>query len=136
VNMQDYYQILGVSRDAGQDEIKKAYRRLALCYHPDRHQQEKEKAEEKFKEVNEAYQILGDDDKRRQYDSLTAWSQNRRRFIIVDDDMYDRSGRTLDREALMKLLEEFAALGINIRDVMGYSQRGCRRGYGRRCRRW
>lgn len=134
--MKDYYQILGVSRDASQDEIKKVYRRLALCYHPDHNQQEKEKAEEKFKEVNEAYQILGDDEKRRQYDYLTEWSQNRRRFIIVDDDMYDRSGRNLDREALMKLLQEFAALGINIRDVMGYSQRGCRRGYGRHCRRW
>lgn len=128
--------MLGVGNNASQDEIKKAYRRLAFCYHPDHNQQENEKAEGMFKEINEAYQILGDDDKHRQYDYLTNWSQNRRRFIIVDDDTYDRSGRNLDREALRKLLEEFAALGINIGDVMGYSQRGCQRGYGRRCRRW
>jgi curved DNA-binding protein CbpA len=134
--MKDYYQVLGVGRDASQDEIKKAYRRLALRYHPDRTQQEKEKAEETFKEVNEAYQILSDLDKRRQYDYLIGWSQNRRQFIIIDDDMYYRSGGNLDKESLRKLFEELAALGINISEFMGYSQRGCRRGYGRRCRRW
>jgi molecular chaperone DnaJ len=63
----DYYEILGVPRDSDQEEIKKAYRRLALNYHPDRNPGDKE-AEEKFKEAAEAYEVLRDDEKRRIYD--------------------------------------------------------------------
>jgi molecular chaperone DnaJ len=67
--MKDYYEILGVSRDASPEEIKKAFRRLALKYHPDRNPGDKE-AEEKFKEINEAYACLSDPEKRRQYDQF------------------------------------------------------------------
>ncbi len=63
----DYYAILGVSKNATQDELKKAYRKLAVKYHPDKNQGNKE-AEEKFKEINEAYDILKDDQKRAAYD--------------------------------------------------------------------
>ena len=63
----DYYDILGVSRTASLDEIKAAYRKLALKYHPDRNPDNKE-AEEKFKEAANAYQVLSDEQKRRQYD--------------------------------------------------------------------
>ncbi len=63
----DYYEILGVSRDASLEDIKKAYRRLALKYHPDRNPGDKE-AEEKFKEISEAYAVLSDPQKRAQYD--------------------------------------------------------------------
>ena len=63
----DYYEILGVSRTATKEEIKKAYRRLAMKYHPDRNPGDKE-AEEKFKLINEAYQVLSDDEKRAIYD--------------------------------------------------------------------
>jgi molecular chaperone DnaJ len=63
----DYYEILGVSRDADENEIKKAYRKLAKQYHPDLHPNDKE-AEAKFKEINEAYAVLSDPQKRKQYD--------------------------------------------------------------------
>jgi molecular chaperone DnaJ len=63
----DYYEILGVSRDAPQDEIKKAYRKMALQHHPDRNPGSKQ-AEEKFKEAAEAYEVLGDTSKRQKYD--------------------------------------------------------------------
>jgi curved DNA-binding protein len=65
----DYYKTLGVGRNAKEDEIKRAYRKLALQYHPDRNPGDK-KAEEKFKEINEAYQVLSDPDKRRRYEQL------------------------------------------------------------------
>ncbi len=65
----DYYKILGVSKDASPEEIKKAFRKLALKYHPDRHKGDKE-AEERFKEINEAYAVLSDPEKRRQYDTF------------------------------------------------------------------
>src|ERR1700755_580022 len=64
---QDYYATLGVARDANADDLKKAYRKLAMQYHPDRNPGDK-KAEMRFKEVNEAYDILKDEQKRAAYD--------------------------------------------------------------------
>lgn len=65
----DYYTILGVKKGASEEEIKKAYRKMAMQYHPDRNQGKKE-SEEKFKEVNEAYAVLSDRKKRREYDTF------------------------------------------------------------------
>jgi curved DNA-binding protein len=71
VEFKDYYQILGVPRDASDEEIKKAFRKLARRYHPDV-AKDKKAAEEKFKEINEAHEVLGDPENRRKYDELGA----------------------------------------------------------------
>src|SRR3984885_3466246 len=75
VQYKDYYESLGVPRTASGDEIKKSFRKLARLYHPDV-AKDKKKSEEKFKEINEAYEVLSDADKRKKYDELGAnWKQ-------------------------------------------------------------
>src|SRR5476649_2355115 len=71
VQYKDYYESLGVSRTASADEIKKSFRKLARLYHPDV-AKDKKKSEEKFKEINEAYEVLSDAGNRRKYDELGA----------------------------------------------------------------
>ena len=65
---EDYYEILGIKKDATEAEIKKAYRKLALKWHPDKNPDNREEAEEHFKKINEAYSVLSDKNKRNQYD--------------------------------------------------------------------
>src|SRR5271155_4758087 len=69
IEFKDYYKILGVPRSASQDDIKKAFRKLARQYHPDV-AKDKKGGEEKFKEINEAYEVLGDPQNRSKYDNL------------------------------------------------------------------
>lgn len=69
MDFKDYYKILGVEKGASEADIKKAYRKLAVKYHPDKNQGDKA-AEEKFKEISEAYEVLGDPEKRKKYDQL------------------------------------------------------------------
>lgn len=76
----NYYEILGVNRDADENEIKKQYRKLCLKWHPDKHVGEseelKKEAEEKFKEINEAYTILSDPEKKKMYDTYGTVDMN------------------------------------------------------------
>lgn len=74
---EDYYKILGIAKNASKDELKKAFRKLAMKYHPDKNIGNKE-AEEKFKKINEAYAVLSNDDKRKQYDMFGAEGFSRR----------------------------------------------------------
>ncbi|MBI5962924.1 MAG: DnaJ domain-containing protein [Chloroflexi bacterium] len=75
MDYKDYYKILGVERKASADDIRSAYRKLAMKYHPDKNPGDK-KAEDKFKEINEAYQVLSDDQKRARYDQLGSAYSN------------------------------------------------------------
>ena len=73
--MEDLYEILGVTKNASQSEIKSAYRKLAVKYHPDKNPGDKV-AEEKFKKITAAYDVLSDETKRRQYDSYGSYAEN------------------------------------------------------------
>lgn len=74
---EDYYKLLGVNKNASKDEMKKAFRKLAMKYHPDKNKDDKA-AEEKFKKINEAYAVLSNDEKRKQYDMFGAEGFSRR----------------------------------------------------------
>lgn len=117
----DYYEILGVSRDASPEDIKKAYRRLALQYHPDRNPGDKH-AEEKFKEITEAYEVLSDPEKRRRYDQFGY-----RAFApgggAAPGGM--EFGLDLD-EALRVFMEAFGGAGSIFDDFFGTATRGGR----------
>ena len=90
----DYYEVLGVDKNASADEIKKAYKKMAIKYHPDRNPDDKE-AEAKFKEAAEAYDVLRDENKRARYDQfgpegvngaggITVWDAQQQRYILED----------------------------------------------------
>jgi len=108
----DYYEILGVPRNATQEEIKKAYRRLAMKYHPDRNRGNKE-AEEKFKEINEAYAVLSDPEKRRLYDMYGSAEFEKR---YTTEDIF----RGFDFESV------FRDLGIDLGGFFKRNRRGGR----------
>jgi molecular chaperone DnaJ len=87
----DYYEVLGVSKTASQDEIKKAFRTLAKKYHPDANPENKEQAAEKFKEISEAYEVLSDENKRKMYDQTgrVDFGAGRSDFTWQDFSHYD-----------------------------------------------
>ncbi len=81
---EDYYQVLGVDKKASADEIKKAYRKLAVKWHPDKNPTNKAAAEEKFKKISEAYAVLSDTQKREQYDQFGSADQFRQQYSQED----------------------------------------------------
>lgn len=108
----DYYRLLGVEREASGEAIKKAYRKLVMDYHPDRNQ-DKPGCEEHLKDINEAYQVLKDEEKRRRYD--LSCQQYFNRGVYYQADLNDD---------LNEILRVF------LRKPLG----GCkRRGFGKRC---
>ncbi|EQD27756.1 chaperone DnaJ domain protein, partial [mine drainage metagenome] len=100
----DYYDILGIKKEASPDEIKKAYRALAMQFHPDKNKSND--AGEKFKEINEAYAVLSDPEKRRQYDTYGPEQFNSR---FSEQDIF----RNFDFENI------FRSMGVDIGDMRG-----------------
>ena len=97
----DYYQVLGVPRNTSDEEIKKAYRKLAMKYHPDRNPGNGNWAHEKFKEINEAYGILGDPQKRKQYDQFGTAG-----------DVGDIFGSPFTRTTFEDMMKDFSRAGL------------------------
>jgi len=107
----DYYQLLGVNRNATEQEIKKAYRKLAMEYHPDRNPGNERWANEKFKEVNEAFGVLGDPHKRKQYEQFGT--------VGNAGDMFSSS---YTRNTFEDLMKDFGGAGLGfgfLDDIFG-----------------
>jgi molecular chaperone DnaJ len=102
----DYYEVLGVPKESSKDQIKDAYRKLALQYHPDRNKSPE--AEEKFKEISEAYAVLSDDEKRRQYDQLGHAGFDQR---YTTEDIF----RGADFESVFRDM----GFGVDLSDIFG-----------------
>lgn len=126
----DYYQILGVPKNASQEQVKKAYRKLAMQYHPDRNPGKEQWANEKFKEINEAFGVIGDPQKRQQYDQFGTAGN-----------IGDIFGSAYTRTTFEDLMKDFggSGLGFDFLDNIfgdalrgkGFSFRTYRRGSGR-----
>ncbi len=112
----DYYSTLGVPRSASDDDIKKAYRKLAMQFHPDRNPGKEKWANEKFKEINEAFSVLGDPEKRRQYDQFgTAGNAG------------DIFGSQYTRSTFEDLMKDFGGSGLGydfLDNIFGDAMRG------------
>jgi len=126
----DYYGILGVARNTSDEEIKKAYRKLAMQYHPDRNPGKEQWANEKFKEINEAFSVLGDPEKRKQYDQFGTvgnvgdiFGSNYTRTTF-EDLMKDFGGAGLEFYFLDNIFEDF------LNKEKGFSFKVFGRGFG------
>lgn len=137
MDYKDYYKILGVGRSASQDEIKKAFRKLAVKYHPDKNPGDKA-AEEKFKEVTEAYEVLGKEDTRRKYDELGAnWKQYENAGFGGGGGFQGFGGQGFSASGFSDFFERFfggQGGGFGFGDMGGFGNFGGRRGRSRAMR--
>jgi curved DNA-binding protein CbpA len=131
--LKNYYRVLGINPGASQEEIKKAFRRMASLYHPDHNPQNPREAEEKFKEINQAYEVLGDEAKRGQYDRRILQYRQRSRKGPMEE---FQSCGFAEGDILEELLRAFAARSIIFDGDPRSRPWGCGRGLGRRCRRF
>lgn len=120
--MKDYYETLGVSKNAGPDEIKSAFRRLAFQYHPDRNPGNEAMSEARFKEINEAYSVLCDDRKRREYDARRRGSPTQAGFRARPGFEYAREdvfrGGWADDAVFQEIARIFAQMGLRFDDEL------------------
>ena len=131
MQLKDYYQILNISQDASAEDIKRAFRQLAMWYHPDRNPENTEEAGEKFKKINEADEVLGDEHRRWQYDRLTSLSSYPRRTMAVEDIFNENIGS----DSILEMLRRLAGMGF-VAKGMGWGKPwSCGRGQGGQCRR-
>lgn len=136
MDYKDYYKILGVGRSASQDEIKKAFRKLAVKYHPDKNPGDKV-AEEKFKEITEAYEVLGKEDSRRKYDELGAnWKQYENAGFGGGGGFQGFGGQGFGASGFSDFFERFfgGQGSFNFGDMGGFGNFGGRRGRSRAMR--
>ena len=128
----DYYRTLGISQDANAEDIKKAFRRLALRYHPDRNPSNIEEAEKRFKEINEAYEVLSDNNKRREHDLLLGWPGYPRK-TMMNNKPEDIADFDLIKEMLQRLANSGAGFVSSKYRMFGGCKRPCT---WRRYQRW
>jgi DnaJ-class molecular chaperone len=131
--MKNYYQLFGIEETASQEEIKRAFRRMASLYHPDHNPQSPKEAEERFKEINQAYEVLSDEVRRRQYDRLIYQPGPRRLDFSMEEFLnWSFSGG----DFLGALLRELVSRRIIFNENPRSKPWGCSRGRGQRCRRY
>jgi DnaJ-class molecular chaperone len=119
--MQVYYRILSITDDAGKDEIKKAFRRLAFQFHPDLNPGNQQQSESQFKIVKKAYDILIDENKRWQYDNVRTLLQQREQSSL------DCDINSSQIDSFEQIIAEFYPMGPGLFHK-------CHRGFGKRCK--
>jgi curved DNA-binding protein len=133
MDYKDYYKILGVERKASEDDVRKAYRKLAMQYHPDRNPGDKQ-AEERFKEINEAYQVLSDPQKRAHYDRLGSDYSRWQRRGAPGDFNWDQyggfpGGMRVDSDDMQDIFSDFFRTIFGIRGEEPRSRGSQAQGY-------
>jgi len=131
MDLKDYYSILGVNVNASTEDIKRAFRRLALQHHPDHNPENIKEAEEKFKEINEAYETLSDEEARWRFDSLTRLSGYSSRTMAEEDNFNGGMGS----DSVLEMLRRLDGLGFVVKGAGWGKSWGCGRRQGGQCRR-
>ena len=116
--MKNYYNILGVNKSSNKEEIKTAYKKLALKYHPDKNIDNKEEAEKKFKEISEAYEILSDDQKKYNYDNgQNIVINNHNPFDIFENMFKQHHSFNIDISNFHNMNSNFSSINTSTRII-------------------